>query len=163
MSLLDLDEELIALAPRLDVVYSPVASDAKAYPTDVDACLVEGAVNNDDNLALARTIRANTRVLVAFGDCAVTGNVTALRNNLPEGRHMVLSRAYLDGRDPAPPLPSGPLVPTLLEHALPVHAVVPVDVFLPGCPPPPYRIREVLLALLEGRAPDLRGDDVRFG
>jgi NAD-reducing hydrogenase small subunit len=44
-----------------------------------------------------------------------------------------------------------------------VHAVVPVDFYLPGCPPPAGRIRAVLEALLEGRQPQLEGNERRFG
>ena len=77
MSFLDLDEFLIDLASRIDLVYSPVI-DVKEYPAQVDVCLVEGAVCNEDNLAILRQIRSRTRVLVSFGDCAVTGNVPAI-------------------------------------------------------------------------------------
>lgn len=81
MSFLDLDEWLFELAQHIDLVYSPLA-DVKEYPERVDVALVEGAVANEDHLHLIRQVRERTRVLVAFGDCAVTGNVTALRNPL---------------------------------------------------------------------------------
>ena len=76
MSFLDLDEFLIDLAERVEVVYTPLA-DVKTYPDEVDVCLVEGAVANDENLEMAHRIRAATRYVISFGDCAVTGNVTA--------------------------------------------------------------------------------------
>ncbi|MEM6431773.1 MAG: oxidoreductase, partial [Deinococcota bacterium] len=79
MSFLDLDEWLFELAKFADVVFSPVA-DAKTFPEGVDVCLVEGAIANEDNLELVQQVRARSRLVVAFGDCAVTGNVTALRN-----------------------------------------------------------------------------------
>jgi len=60
MSFLDLDEWLIELAERVDVVFSPVASDIKTYPEDVDVCLVEGGVANADNLELILQVRART-------------------------------------------------------------------------------------------------------
>ncbi|MFM9088709.1 MAG: oxidoreductase, partial [Cyanobium sp.] len=75
MSFLDLDEFLFELAERVEVVYSPVASDAKHYPEGVDLVLVEGAVANADNLALALQVRERSRWVVSFGDCAVTANV----------------------------------------------------------------------------------------
>ena len=56
--------------------------DAKTYPENVDVVLVEGAVANEDNLEMIKRVRERSKVLVSFGDCAVTGNVTALRNPL---------------------------------------------------------------------------------
>lgn len=147
MSLLDLDEGLLDLADRVDVVYGPLV-DAKAFPADVDVVLVEGAVNNRDNLALARTLRANSRVVVSLGDCAVTGNVTALRNRLGDP-DALLRRVYVDRSDRGAARPDkGGAVPALLPRALPLHAVVDVDVFVPGCPPSADRIRAALEDLL---------------
>src|SRR5574338_95517 len=81
MSFLDLDEFLIELAALVDLVYSPIA-DIKEYPEGVDVVLVEGAIANVENLEFARKVRARSRVVIAFGDCAVTGNVVSLRNPL---------------------------------------------------------------------------------
>src|SRR5471030_300305 len=81
MSFLDLDEWLFELAKKVDVVFSPVA-DVKVFPENVDLTLVEGAVANDENEEMIHLVRKNTRILVALGDCATTGNVTALRNPL---------------------------------------------------------------------------------
>ena len=81
MSFLDLDERLIDLAQRAELVYSPIA-DVKEFPEGVDVTLVEGAVANVDHLELAQKIRARSKIVVSFGDCAVTGNVTSLRNRL---------------------------------------------------------------------------------
>jgi ferredoxin len=128
MSLLDLDERLLALAPRVELVYSPLA-DAKDVPEDVDVCLVEGAVSTSDELALVRRLRERTRLLVAVGDCAGCGNVTALRD--AAGGAGAVLRAVWPGA-----APGHPALPALLDEVLPVHAVVPVDRFLPGCPPP---------------------------
>jgi NAD-reducing hydrogenase small subunit len=162
MSFLDLDEWLIDLAARVDLVYSPVA-DVKDYPEDVGLVLVEGAVANDENLEMIRTVRQNTRVLVSFGDCAVTGNVTALRNPLGTALE-VLRPVYAERGDLNAGIPDEPgIVPVLLDRVLPVHAVVPVDYYLPGCPPPAPRIRAVVEALLDGREPVLEGADRRFG
>jgi NAD-reducing hydrogenase small subunit len=71
MSFLDLDEWLIELAQQVDVVYSPVGSDLKDYPENVDICLVEGGVANEDNLELILKVRQRTKLLISFGDCAV--------------------------------------------------------------------------------------------
>ncbi len=162
MSFLDLDEWLFDLARVADVVYSPVV-DQKEYPEGVDVCLIEGAVANEDHRELVHQIRRRTRVLVAFGDCAVTGNVTALRNPLG-GAQPVLQRVYLDPANLRPQVPQeAGVVPPLLDRVQPVHEVVPVDFFLPGCPPPAPRIRAFLQELLAGAAPRLGESEIKFG
>jgi NAD-reducing hydrogenase small subunit len=153
MSFLDLDEWLIDLAKQVDVVYSPIA-DVKEYPDNVDLVLVEGAVANEENLHMIRKVRERTKTVVAFGDCAVTGNVTALRNPLGVALE-VLVPVYGEKYPDEPQI-----VPVLLDRVQPVHQVVPVDYFLPGCPPPAPRIRALLEALLAGKTPEV---DIRFG
>jgi NAD-reducing hydrogenase small subunit len=162
MSFLDLDEWLLELHARADVVYSPVV-DAKEYPENVDVCLIEGAVCNEDHLELVHKIRARTKVIVSFGDCAVTGNVTALRNPLGKAE-VVLTRAYLETVDVGAQIPAEKgIVPPLLDRVMPVHEVVPVEHYLPGCPPPADRIKALLAPLLEGKTPQLAGSQIKFG
>jgi NAD-reducing hydrogenase small subunit len=162
MSFLDLDEWLIDLAGRVDLVYSPLM-DVKEYPEGVDLVLVEGAVANEENDAMIRRVRERSRILVSFGDCAVTGNVTALRNPLGTALE-VLRPVYAERGDLNARIPDDrAVVPVLLDRVLPVHAVVPVDHFLPGCPPPAPRIRAVLEALLDGKPPQLEPGERRFG
>ncbi len=164
MSFLDLDEWLFDLAAAVEVVYSPIA-DLKHFPERVDVTLIEGAVANEEHLELVHTIRARSRLVVSFGDCAVTGNVTAMRNVIGNSAEAVLDRAYreLPTHNPRIPDEAG-IVPPLLERVLPVHAVIPVDVFLPGCPPPAPRIRAVLQALIEGKTPEMIGREMlKFG
>lgn len=159
MSLLDLDEWLIELAARADLVYSPIA-DAKRFPPNVDLTLIEGAIANDEHLELAHTARRHSKIVVSFGDCAVTGNVTALRNPFGSAQN-VLQQVYIEHGDPGGVIPHDPgIVPVLLDKVVPVHQVIPVDYYLPGCPPSAPRIRALLEALIEGREP---AADIRFG
>ncbi len=164
MSFLDLDEFLIELAAKAELVFSPVM-DVKEYPEDVDLCLIEGAICNEDNLELLRKVRERTKVLVSFGDCAVTANVPALRNQLgPGNAESVLQRAYVECAQTNPAVPKEPgIVPALLPRVMPVHEVVHVNHFLPGCPPPADRIKALLVQVLEGVEPKLEGPLLKFG
>ncbi len=162
MSFLDLDEFLIDLAGLVEMVYSPLM-DVKEYPQAVDLALIEGAVANEENLHQIRTIRERTRFLVSFGDCAVTGNVTALRNPLGLALE-VLRPVYVEHGDLNARIPDRKeTVPVLLDRVQQVHQVVPVDFFLQGCPPPASRIRALLEPLLQGKMPDLPASQRRFG
>jgi len=152
MSLLDMDERLIELAAVVDIVYSPLV-DTKTFPEQVDLTLVEGSVSSEENLAKIKKVREHTRLLISMGDCAVTGNVPSMRN--PFGPEKILQHVYLQH---AP----REIVPRLLPRVVPVHQVVPVDVFLPGCPPSADVLYFALTELLAGRMPDLKGS-TRFG
>lgn len=164
MSFLDLDEFLVELAGKIDLVYSPVV-DRKDYPEKVDVCLIEGAICNEDNLELLHRIRTRTKILVSFGDCAVTANVPAIRNQLGLGNaESVLQRAYIENAQDNPSVPKADgIVPALLERVLPVHEAVHVEYFLPGCPPPAERIKALMLQVLNGGSPKLEGADLKFG
>lgn len=154
MSFLDLDERLIQLAAVADICYSPIM-DVKEFPEGVDIALIEGAIANEDNLREIRRIRQRTKTLVAFGDCAITGNVTALRNLFRVEE--VLDRAYRDAAIVSGlPLGNG-ILPRLLNRVLRIQDVVHVDHFLPGCPPSADAIFSTVTALLAGRTPDNEG------
>ncbi len=164
MSFLDLDEFLLELVDLVEIVYSPVV-DMKEYPENVDLCLIEGAICNADNLELLHKIRARTKVLVSFGDCAVTANVPAMRNQFGLGNaESVLQRAYIDSAHDNPRLPKEDgIVPPLLARVMPVHEVVHVEHFLPGCPPHAAHIKALVAQLLSGVEPKLEGKQIKFG
>ena len=103
-------------------------------------------------------MRARTKVLIAFGDCAVTSNVPGMRN--PIGLQPLLDRAYLENADLNPMVPDR-VVPMLLPTSQPVNRFVDVDIFLPGCPPSADIIYTLLDDLLSGRTPAVAG--ARFG
>src|SRR5690554_4283859 len=91
MSFLDMDERLLMLAEQIELVYSPLV-DHKEYPQQVDVAIIEGAVATDEDIEKLHMVRSRTRVLIALGDCAVTGNVPSMRNSIPVAD--VLDRAY---------------------------------------------------------------------
>ena len=160
MSFLDMDERLIDLADRIEIVYGPLV-DVPRPPESVDAALVEGAVSTTADRETLHRIRERSRILVAFGDCAVTANVPGMRNLFD--REAVLARAYggAEPDGPAGPAPSTG-IPELCRRVRPLHAFVRVDAFLPGCPPPADAIHHLVVSLLDGVLPELAGR-TRFG
>lgn len=158
MSFLDMDERLIEIAERVRVVCTPYI-DVKSFPVGVDIAIVEGAVSSEEDMEKIRHIRENTKILVALGDCAVTGNITAMRNIC--GLDEAFERAYHENVTLDPHTPTE-VVPVQLAHVRPIHEVVKVDLFIPGCPPPADAIYACIIELLEGRMPKPT-DYTRFG
>lgn len=158
MSFLDIDDRLLELSQKADLVYSPLV-DRKDFPDLVDITLVEGAVSSEDDLKKIKKVRAHTNILVSLGDCAVTSNIPGMRN--PFGVKPILDRAYVDTVVIPGPPPSA-VIPRLLDRVRPIHEVVPVDVFVPGCPPSADAIYQVLSDLIAGRKPDEKSV-LRFG
>jgi NAD-reducing hydrogenase small subunit len=158
MSFLDMDERLLDLADRVELVYSPLV-DNKEFPADVDVTLVEGSVSSVEDLERIEHFRSRTKLLVSLGDCAVTANVPSMRN--PFDVACVLGRGYEDNADVNRGAPKKN-IPALLPRSRPLHEVVKVDVFVPGCPPSADVIHYVLSELLAGRTPDISGQ-TRFG
>jgi NAD-reducing hydrogenase small subunit len=152
MSILDLDETIASVGELADVVYGPLV-DAYHFPENVDVTVVEGAVSSQDDLRLVQKVRANSKLVVALGDCAVTANVPGMRNTVPAGQ--LLRAVYADTipKDSVPPL---------LKQAVPLHEVITIDIHVPGCPPKPEAIGKLLLELLAGRKPVLTSM-VKFG
>ncbi|MFY9660297.1 MAG: hypothetical protein WAJ97_06720 [Terriglobales bacterium] len=158
MSILDMDERLVELSEQFDLVYSPLV-DCKEFPEQVDITLIEGSVSSDEDDRKIRAVRARTRILVSLGDCAVTGNVPAMRNSIPVPELLdwvYKGNGLLQEQVPADRLPS------LLPRVRPIHEVVNVDVFVPGCPPSADTIFTVISKLLAGRVPDVAALS-RFG
>lgn len=158
MSILDMDEKLLDLAGKFDLVYSPII-DIKEFPENVDVTFVEGSINNTRNEEQIKLIRSRSKLLVALGDCAVTGNVPSMRNSFMVEE--VLKRAYIENTQRSPQIPNQE-VPQLLRNANPLHSVVRVDLFIPGCPPSAEVIQFVITELLEDRVPELSAL-TRFG
>lgn len=152
MSFLDQDDRLIELADKFELVYSPIA-DIKNFPERVDISLIEGAVGNEEQLDLLKRVRKNSKIIVSLGDCAVTGNVAALRNFLSNSAETVLQREFVENSDKQPQIPRD--IPKLLSQAHALHEIVNVDFYIPGCPPHADLINHILIQLLSGEIPDI--------
>jgi NAD-reducing hydrogenase small subunit len=159
MSFLDLDERLIDLAKLVEFTASPI-TDVKEIP-EVDVGIVEGAVCNDENERVLRTMRRRCKVLVALGDCALTGNIPALRNQ--QKLADVLERGYVETESTqAGGVPGAPDVPKLLTKVRPIQEFVKVDACIPGCPPDADAIWYAVTELLAGRKPEWTQVNMRY-
>jgi NAD-reducing hydrogenase small subunit len=148
MSLLDIDERILELVQLVEFDRSPI-TDIKVVG-DCDIGLIEGGVANAENVEVLREFRKHCKVLVAFGACAVNGGIPAMRNafTLKE----CLDEAYIDGIGVAnPQIPDDPEIPLLLDKVHPIHEVVRVDHYLPGCPPSGDTIWTFLTELIAGK------------
>ncbi len=158
MSFLDIDERVVELLDKIDVVYSPIV-DIHEFPENVDVTLVEGAVSSDEDKEKIELIRQRTKILISLGDCAVTANVPSMRNQFKVDE--ILHRGFVENATHHSQIPKTSL-PHLLKRAYPVHEMVKVDIFMPGCPPSADTIFFTLGELLAGHIPDLTGK-TRFG
>lgn len=152
MSFLDIDERLVELLERVELDASPL-TDLKT-PRDCDLGLVEGGLCNADNVRVLREMRARCKVLVAVGACAINGGLPAQRNHLDVRE--CLQSVYLTGPGLGrATIPNDPELPLPLDRVHPLHDVVKIDYFLPGCPPPADAFWRFLTDLLAGRTPSL--------
>jgi len=160
MSFLDVDERIVSLLEKVDIMYSPVV-DSKEIPK-VDVGVISGALGNDEEVHLAKKMREQCDILVAWGDCAVFGGINTMRNFMPTKE--VLEKAYIDTVSTVNPkgVIPGEDIPELLPKATPIDQVVKVDVYVPGCPPDADTILWVFQELLEGRIPKVPADMMRY-
>ncbi|MDD5275948.1 MAG: NADP oxidoreductase [Methylovulum sp.] len=159
MSFLDLDERLVQLAELVEFDRSPITD--IEHCTDCDIGLIEGGVCNSENVHTLREFRKNCKILVAVGACAINGGLPAMRNFIP--LEECLSEAYLDGIGVEnPQIPSDVELPLLLDKVRPIHEVVKIDYYLPGCPPSADVFWKFLTDLLAGREPELDYELVHY-
>lgn len=161
MSLLDMDERIALVAELADIRSTPITDLKEPDAAGVDVGILEGGVNNTANEEVAHKFRKRCKTLVALGDCAVFGGVPAMRNffTIEES----LRRAYVETES----TDSEGMIPTDPELAVPTRVralseVVPVDIFVPGCPPDADTIFYVLSELAQGRKPEIKGDKLQW-
>ncbi len=146
LTLLDCEDELLAVAGQVDIAYFPEASRAMA-PGPYDLALVEGSITTPHDAERILQVRRRARVLVTIGACATAGGIQALRNfaDVAEYARAVYPRPeYLE----------------TLAWSTPVSSHVPVDLELRGCPIDKGQLLEVISAYLAGRRPNLRRTSV---
>lgn len=152
MSLLDIDERLFSLLEKIEFDRSPLTDIKRCGRCDIG--IVEGGICNAENVRVLREFRENCRILVAIGACAVTGGLPAQRNHLDLG--LCLQEVYeTEPSLAAGCIPDDPELPLPLDQVHPLHEVVKIDYFIPGCPPSADAIWSFLSDLIAGRTPRL--------
>ena len=168
VAVLDTNEHILDIAAVADIVFWPVALDFKYAdveampPQNIDVCLFNGAIRNSENEHIAKMLREKSKVLVAFGSCAVSGGIPALGNF--SDKNSILRRVYIE--TPSTENPEGLIpktswevlgneitLPEFYNRVRSLDQVVEVDYYLPGCPPVPSRIWEVVQAIVAGSLP----------
>jgi NAD-reducing hydrogenase small subunit len=160
MSFLDIDERILKLVELVEFDRSPITDIKHCGPCDLG--LIEGGICNAENIHVLREFRASCKILVAVGACAINGGLPAQRNHLD--LREVLSEVYMaeDGLVPGSRIPNDPELPLLLDKVRPIHEIVKIDYFLPGCPPSADTIWKFLTDLLAGHTPDLGYSLIRY-
>jgi NAD-reducing hydrogenase small subunit len=151
MSLLDIDERLFELTDIAEFDRSPLTDIKHCGPCDI--ALIEGGVCNSENVHVLRELRAQAKILIAVGACAINGGVPAMRNHLDVGK--LLAQVYHDEKTGEARIPDDPELPAPLDKVYPLYQVVRVDYSLPGCPPSGDAIWKFLTDLILGRVPRL--------
>ena len=153
MSFLDIDERILELLEHVEFDRSPLTDIKHCGPCDIG--LVEGGVCNAENVHVLREFRANCKILVAIGACAVNGGLPAQRNHLDLRDILEAVYSTETGLASGTRIPNDPELPLPLNQVHPIHEVVKIDYFLPGCPPSGDAIWKFLTDLIAGRTPHL--------
>ncbi len=153
MSFLDIDERILELLDYVEFDRSPLTDIKHCGPCDLG--IIEGGVCNAENVHVLREFRANCKILVAIGACSVNGGLPAQRNHLDLRDILEAVYATETGLAKGTLIPNDPELPLPLNQVHPIHEVVKVDYFLPGCPPPGDAIWKFLTDLIAGRTPQL--------
>ena len=159
VSILDIGEPLLDILPNLDFVHMPVIMDHKYYGQtgeeteitipEADVGIISGGVRNEKEKHVTEEMRKRCNTLISLGSCACFGGIPAMANMYPLDD--LYQKVYRDSvTTPAADTPATNL-PPLLDRVYAVDEVVPVDLYIPGCPVNPNMIVEALTALLEGK------------
>lgn len=152
MSILDIDERLFALLELVEFDRSPITDIKHCSPCDIG--IIEGGVCNAENVHVLHEFRKNCKILIAIGACAINGGLPAQRNHLDLSS--CLTEVYLTEPGLAHGhIPNDPELPLPLDKVHPLHEVVKIDYFIPGCPPSADAIWKFLTDLIAGKTPEL--------
>ncbi|HSR10161.1 MAG TPA: oxidoreductase [Thermodesulfobacteriota bacterium] len=167
-TIVDLNEALLAVADAVDIVLWPIAMDFK-YDSlrslkegEIALTILNGAVRNSEHEEMAKLLREKSQLVLGFGACACFGGTPGLANF--RSRRDIFEWVYRDAPTVVNPKGNMPQVETAIdgfkltlpefyEKVYPLRDIIPVDYFLPGCPPPASLVGAAVTAVLEGKLP----------
>jgi len=161
-------DKILKLAEVADIVFWPVAIDAKykdveaMHDKSIDCCLFNGAIRNSEQEHMAKMLRAKAKVMIAYGACAYGGGIPGLANLF--NRQSIFDRVYLDNLSTENAskvvpqttcqVPEGELtIPEFYNSVKTLAQTVKVDYIIPGCPPEEKTTWLALEALIQGKLP----------
>lgn len=163
MSILDIDERILQLIEVVEFNKSPI-DDIKTFTKQCDIGIIEGGCCNSENVHVLKDFRKNCKILIAFGECAIMGGLPAMRNGIPVKE--CIEEAYLNGptvgENTERILPNDEELPIILDKVYPLHEIVKIDYFLPGCPPRADLFWNAVLALVNGDELNIPYELVKF-
>lgn len=165
VSVLDIHEKLFDVVEAADLVFWPIAMDVKYKDVEamtdgfIDITLFNGAIRNSENAHLAAVLRQKSKLLIAYGSCSHLGGIPGLANFF--NKELIFDRVYQHSESTINPGQIRPLpeqeinglklkLPVFYEDVLRLNDVVPVDYFIPGCPPQSERLVEILELVFSG-------------
>ncbi|MBO8127744.1 MAG: oxidoreductase [Peptococcaceae bacterium] len=168
VAILDIHEKIVDLSKVADIVFWPIATDFKYKDVEgyedgyIDVCLFHGAIRNSENEYVAKLLRKKSKVMVAFGSCAMFGGIPGLANF--KQRLDILNKVYVESPSTVNPekvfpqteykVPEGELdLPEFYKDVKCLADVVDVDYYMPGCPPAAHQIWAVIQVIASGNLP----------
>jgi len=168
IAVLDIDEKILDVVAAADILFWPVAMDFKYKDVEamkdntIDVCLFNGGIRNSEQEKIAKLLRKKSKVMVAFGACAVLGGIPGLAN--VTNKEEIFDVVYKDNPsldNPKKIVPKtsvkvkeGTLtLPEFYDSVSRLDKVIDVDYYLPGCPPVPDLIMTAVGAIVEGKLP----------
>jgi F420-non-reducing hydrogenase small subunit len=166
VAILDIHEKILDLAAAADIVFWPMRRTSnmrrQASYGNIDVTLFHGAVRNSENEHLAKLLRAKSKIMVAFGSCAHIGGIPGLANLFT--REEIFNRVYQESPSTVNPenlrpqtkvtMPEGDItIPEFYDTVKTLNQVVDVDYYVPGCPPTPKQIWNVVQVIVSGQLP----------
>jgi F420-non-reducing hydrogenase small subunit len=167
-AVVDINEVILGVANAVDLIFWPVALDFK-YDSlkamkdgEIALSIINGDVRNSEQEEVARLLREKSQLVLAFGACACFGGTPGLTNLTT--KEDIFNWVYRDAPTLVNPGGKYPQTSTIVngkkltlpefyDHVYALNDIVPVDYYLPGCPPPPHLVIAALSAVLEGKLP----------